>query len=89
MKRFSKILSLFLSFLMVLSVISFPTINANADGSAGTLDDFVERCYTVTLDRPSDPDGFIRAGVAKAPDTCIYKGKRKIKELYSLLASKV
>ena len=38
---------------------------------------------------PSDPDGFIRAGVAKAPDTCIYKGKRKIKELYSLLASKV
>ena len=58
MKRFSKILSLFLSFLMVLSVISFPTINANADGSAGTLDDFVERCYTVTLDRPSDPDGF-------------------------------
>ena len=58
MKRFSKILSLFLSFLMVLSVISFPTINANADGSAGTLDDFVERCYTVTLDRPSDPPGF-------------------------------
>ncbi len=55
---FVKALSVVLSLLMVLSVISLPTLKANADGSAGTLDDFVERCYTVTLDRPSDPDGF-------------------------------
>ena len=57
-KRFFSVISVFLSLLMVISVISFPTLNANADGSAGTLDDFVERCYTVTLDRPSDPPGF-------------------------------
>ena len=57
-KQLFSMISVVLSFLMVLSVISFPTLNANADGSAGTLDDFVERCYTVTLDRPSDPDGF-------------------------------
>ena len=53
-----RILSVIMSLLMVISVISFPSLKANADGSAGTLDDFVERCYTVTLDRPSDPDGF-------------------------------
>ena len=49
-------LSIVLSLLMVLSVISFPTLKAKAAG--GTLDDFVERCYTVTLDRSSDPEGF-------------------------------
>ena len=49
-------LSIVLSLLMVLSVISFPTLKVKAEG--GTLDDFVERCYTVTLDRPSDVDGF-------------------------------
>ena len=43
---------------MVLSVITFPTLKAKADEPAKTVDDFVERCYTVTLDRPSDPDGF-------------------------------
>ena len=48
-------LSVVLSLLMIFSVISFPTIKAKA---AGTLDDFVERCYTVTLGRGSDPDGF-------------------------------
>ena len=53
-----RILSVIMSLLMLISVISFPTLNAKADGSAGTLDDFVERCYTVTLDRGSDPDGF-------------------------------
>ena len=53
-----RVISVIMSLLMVISVISFPTLNANADGSAGTLDDFVERCYTVTLDRPSDVDGF-------------------------------
>ena len=53
-----RILCFIVSLLIIFSVISFPTIEANADGSAGTLDDFVERCYTVTLDRGSDPDGF-------------------------------
>ncbi len=57
-KQLFSMISVVLSFLMVISVISLPTLKANADGSAGTLDDFVERCYTVTLDRPSDPDGF-------------------------------
>ncbi len=51
-------LSIVLSLLMVLSVITFPTLKAKADEPAKTVDDFVERCYTVTLDRPSDPDGF-------------------------------
>ncbi|MBR6384227.1 MAG: hypothetical protein IKS56_09640 [Lachnospiraceae bacterium] len=47
-------LSIILSFLTIISVISFPTIKAKA---TGTVDDFVERCYTVTLGRGSDPDG--------------------------------
>jgi len=50
------ILSVAISLLMVLSVISLPTFKVKAD--AGTLDDFIERCYTVTLDRNSDPEGF-------------------------------
>ncbi|MBR6384139.1 MAG: DUF4214 domain-containing protein [Lachnospiraceae bacterium] len=50
-----RVLSLALAILLVLSVISFPSMKAKA---AGTVDDFVERCYTVTLDRGSDPDGF-------------------------------
>ena len=48
-------LSIILSFLTIISVISFPIIKAKA---TGTVDDFVERCYTVTLGRGSDPDGF-------------------------------
>ena len=55
-KRITRGLSILLSLLMVLSVISFPTIKPKA--AAGTIDDFVERCYTVTLGRGSDPDGF-------------------------------
>ena len=47
--------SFVLSFLMILSMISFPILKVKA---AGGIDDFVERCYTVTLDRGSDPDGF-------------------------------
>ena len=57
-KNFSRVMSVFLSFIMFITVINFTTIKANADGSAGTLDDFIERCYTVTLDRPSDAEGF-------------------------------
>ena len=57
-KQFFSVISVVLSLLMVISVISFPSLNAKADGYAGTLDDFVERCYTVTLGRGSDPDGF-------------------------------
>ena len=53
--KIRRILSLLMSLMIVVSVISFPTIKVNA---SGTLDDFVERCYTVTLDRPSDVDGF-------------------------------
>lgn len=41
--------------LLVMSMLPFFTITAKA---SGTVDDFVERCYTVTLDRGSDPDGF-------------------------------
>ena len=52
---YSRILSVILSLLMVLSVVSFLSFKTKA---AGTLDDFVERCYTVTLGRGSDPDGF-------------------------------
>ncbi len=51
-----RLLSVVLSLLMVLSVISLPTLKPKA--AAGTIDDFVERCYTVTLGRGSDPDGF-------------------------------
>lgn len=44
-----------MSLLMILSVISLPTLKANAEGG---IDGFVERCYTVILGRQSDPDGF-------------------------------
>ena len=50
-----RVLSVVMSLLMVLSVISFPTLKASAEGG---VDGFVERCYTVTLDRGSDPEGF-------------------------------
>ena len=53
--KLTKSLSIVLSLLMILSVINMPGLKAKA---AGTVDDFVERCYTVTLDRGSDPDGF-------------------------------
>ena len=50
-----RLLSIALSLLMVLSVISIPKISVSAEGG---IDGFVERCYTVTLDRGSDPEGF-------------------------------
>ena len=53
-----RVLSVILSLLMVLSVISLPTLKAKAEEPVNTVDAFVERCYTVTLDRGSDPDGF-------------------------------
>ncbi len=55
-KKITRGLGIVLSLLMVLSVISFPTLKPKA--AAGTIDDFVERCYTVTLDRGSDSEGF-------------------------------
>ena len=51
-----RLLSIVMSLLMILSVISFPALKAKAAG--GTIDDFVERCYTVALERSSDPAGF-------------------------------
>ena len=57
-KKVFSVISVLLSLLMVISVISFPTLKAKADEPKKTVDDFVERCYTVTLDRPSEPDGF-------------------------------
>ena len=54
-KKTVRLLSVVMSLLMILSVISFPTLKAKA---AGGVDGFVERCYTVTLDRGSDPAGF-------------------------------
>ena len=56
--KLSGVLSIVLSLLMVISVISFPTLKASADEGAGTVDDFVERCYLIGLGRGSDPDGF-------------------------------
>ncbi|MBO6088899.1 MAG: DUF4214 domain-containing protein, partial [Lachnospiraceae bacterium] len=53
--NYVRVLSIVMSLLMTLSVITFPTLKTKA---AGTVDDFVERCYTVALDRPSDADGF-------------------------------
>ena len=53
--KIKRVLSVALSLLMILSVISFPTLKTKA---AGTVDDFVERCYLIGLGRPSDPDGF-------------------------------
>jgi len=54
-KRVESAISLFVALFFVLLIVPFISINAKA---AGTVDDFVERCYTVTLDRGSDPDGF-------------------------------
>lgn len=51
-----RLLGAFLSLLMVLSVITLPTLKPKA--SAGTIDDFVKRCYQVTLDRGPDSNGF-------------------------------
>ena len=51
----TRVVSVVLSLLMILSVISFPTLKANA---AEGVDGFVERCYTVTLGRGSDAAGF-------------------------------
>ena len=55
-KSITRGLGIFLSLLMVISVISFPTLKPKA--AAGKIDDFVERCYTVTLGRGSDSEGF-------------------------------
>ena len=43
-----------LSLLMIVSVISFPKLTAKADG----VDDFIGRCYKVTLGRDADSDGY-------------------------------
>lgn len=51
----TKVVSILISLLMVISSISFPTLNVKA---AGMVDDFVERCYMVTLGRGSEPGGF-------------------------------
>ena len=53
-KRFLRGVSVILSLLMVISVISFPTLRAKADG----VDDFIGRCYKVTLGRDADADGY-------------------------------
>ncbi|MBR6383018.1 MAG: DUF4214 domain-containing protein [Lachnospiraceae bacterium] len=49
-----KILGILISFALLLTIMNIPIIKAKA---SGTVDDFVERCYQVTLDRNSDPDG--------------------------------
>ena len=49
-----KIFSIVMTFFMMLSVISFPKITAKADG----VDDFIGRCYKVTLGRDADSDGY-------------------------------
>lgn len=54
MKKFKSLFYLFFSLLFFLAIIPISSIKVKADG----LDDFVERCYTVTLDRHSDPEGF-------------------------------
>lgn len=50
-----KLLLFFVSLFFLVTIISSARINAKA---SGTVDDFVERCYTVTLGRGSDPNGF-------------------------------
>lgn len=54
-KEIKRLLCVLTTLLLVMSIMPSTTITARA---AGTVDDFVERCYTVTLDRSSDPDGF-------------------------------
>ncbi len=53
---FSKVWCYILSVLLLLPLTILPSINVRASG--GTIDDFVERCYKVALDRGSDPEGF-------------------------------
>ena len=50
----TRILSLVMSLLMVLSVINFPVLKAKA---AGGVDGFVERCYKQALGRNGEPSG--------------------------------
>ena len=47
--RLLKSLSVFLALILVISVISFPSIKSNASG--GDVDAFVKRCYQVALGR--------------------------------------
>lgn len=44
------------AFLMIVPLMMLPSFKVKA--ADGTIDDFVERCYTVTLDRGSEPEGF-------------------------------
>ena len=53
-EKFIKSLWFFMTFLMVFPLTLTPSIKTKASG--GTIDDFVERCYTVTLDRGTEPD---------------------------------
>lgn len=55
-KLLLSVLYIFLVSFMVISIVLVPSFESKASG--GTIDDFVERCYTVTLDRGSEPDGF-------------------------------
>ena len=55
-KEVYRVLSIIISFIMLFSVINLPTIKAKADSGSG-VEGFVERCYTVILGRPSEPDG--------------------------------
>lgn len=50
-----RVLSVLLSALLVLCIVPFVSIKANA---ATGIDDFVNRCYSVALGRQADPGGF-------------------------------
>ena len=53
-KRVKSAISLFVALFLVLSIIPLSTIHAKADG----VDDFIGRCYKVTLGRDADSDGY-------------------------------
>ena len=53
-KRVKSAISLFVALFLVFSIIPFSTIYAKADG----VDDFIGRCYKVTLGRDADADGY-------------------------------
>ena len=53
-KKLLSAISIVISFIMFISVINLPTFKVKA---AGTVDEFVERCYQVVLGRGSDAGG--------------------------------
>lgn len=55
-KKHLGLMSVFLSFILLLSVINLPVLKVEAESP---IDEFIYRCYDVALGREPDPDGLV------------------------------